>query len=96
MIIEGPKQMHALPANAADGLSFVVPTCVPVLPWQDEVLRVCAWCRRIPLEPDFWVKMEEAVQVWPLLSPDMLKRATHGVCPECKDAFLSREQAVTN
>jgi hypothetical protein len=59
----------------------------------DKILKICAWCRRIHLGPDHWVQVEVALQTLPLFSRKMIKKATHGVCPECFHDFLSGKQA---
>lgn len=45
-------------------------------------LRICAWCRRVPLGEDHWVKLK-------LVSQEMVDQATYGVCPDCYSDFLS-------
>jgi len=59
---------------------------------QDGVLRRCAWCQRIPVGLNVWLKIEEAMERLPFISPKMLGEATHGICPECFDAFLSETE----
>jgi hypothetical protein len=57
----------------------------------DGVLRRCAWCQRIPVGLNVWLKIEEAMKRLPFISTKMLGEATHGICPECYDAFLSKK-----
>ena len=56
---------------------------------RDGVLKICAWCRRIPLGTDQWVHVDEALVTLKLFSRKMVEEATHGVCPECFRDFLS-------
>jgi len=52
-------------------------------------LRICAWCRRVPLRPDCWVEAEAVLHALKSVSKEMIAQATHGVCPDCFDAFLA-------
>jgi len=58
----------------------------------DGVLKICAWCRRIPLGPNHWVHVEEAPPTLEFFAKNMVGGATHGVCPDCFHDFLSGRQ----
>jgi len=58
----------------------------------DGALKICAWCRRIPLGPNQWVHVEDALLTMQNFSRQMLIKATHGVCPECFRDFLAGRQ----
>jgi len=52
-----------------------------------ELLRICAWCKRIPMADGRWVEVEEALDRLDLLDAAVLPQLTHGICPAC-DATL--------
>ncbi len=52
-----------------------------------ELLRICAWCKRIPMPEGRWVEVEEALDHLDLLDATVLPQLTHGICPAC-DAAL--------
>jgi hypothetical protein len=89
MLNQEPNRKLAAAVNSADGVGLFGPTPESASRRQDGVLRRCAWCQRIPVGLDVWVKEEEALQILPFLSPEMLAEATHGVCPECFYSFLN-------
>lgn len=53
-------------------------------PRSEEVLPVCAWCRRIRLEGEEWVEIEDAAGRFDLFGSDPLPRISHGICPDCE------------
>ena len=77
-------QMAAAGNAAEDAQMFGI----PVSPYFG-MLRICAWCKRIPLGLDLWVGIDEAEDLLPVFNLAMLEEATHGVCPDCYRAFLS-------
>jgi hypothetical protein len=52
-------------------------------------LRICAWCRRVPLREDHWVKLDLVSCALKMVSQGMVDQATYGVCPDCFNDFLS-------
>ena len=62
---------------------------------KDGVLKICAWCRRIPLGPNHWVHVEEVPLTLEFFPKNMVGGATHGVCPDCFHDFLSGRQTQT-
>lgn len=48
-----------------------------------EVLKICGWCKRIPLPSGVWVEIEEAVRALHLMQEDAFPRLSHGLCPKC-------------
>jgi hypothetical protein len=89
-----PSRELAAAANTADAVPLFDLTCVSTSQRHDWVLRRCAWCQRIPVGLDVWVGIEEAMEILPFISQEMLGEATHGVCPDCFEAFLSRKQTA--
>jgi hypothetical protein len=81
-------------ATSASGASLFGQMCeTPALRY-DGALRQCAWCRRIPVGQDVWMEVEEAIQTLPFISLKMVNEASHGICPECYDSFLSEKQTA--
>lgn len=85
-------RMRALPD---DGIEFrVTPTTTvprapqslldPAAARSGDLLRMCSWCKRIPLSDQDWVEVEVAVQHlgWDQLS--LIPGITHGICPTCE------------
>jgi hypothetical protein len=52
----------------------------------DQLLRMCAWCKKICLE-DVWVDVEEAAARLRLFEQSMLPLLTHGICELCRQAM---------
>jgi len=87
-----PKPAAA--ANTAGDARMFGPTRGSSCERQGGVLRICAWCQRVPLGRDRWVDIDTAEQLLPFLSIAMLEEATHGVCPDCFFTFLSGTQTA--
>ena len=47
----------------------------------EEMIHMCAWCKRIKSE-DEWLSLEEYIVT------HAVKKTTHGVCPECHKKVL--------
>jgi hypothetical protein len=47
------------------------------------LIRMCSWCKRIPLATGEWVEVEEAMQVLDILDAVPLPAISHGMCPAC-------------
>jgi hypothetical protein len=76
-------------AEIADG-TRLLPECQAAPTLQDEGrLRVCAWCRRVSLRGNNWVDADSVAQVVELISQEIVDEATHGICPDCFNHFLS-------
>lgn len=49
-----------------------------------DLIRMCSWCKRLPLDDESWVEVEEAVEKLRVFdAPGPLPAITHGICPEC-------------
>jgi hypothetical protein len=48
------------------------------------LLRICGWCKKIPLERE-WVEIEDAIRALRLFDSPALPRLTHSICPDCSD-----------
>jgi hypothetical protein len=52
------------------------------------LLRMCSWCKRIPLTTGQWVEVEEAMNVLDILDSIPLPTITHGICPSCFETIM--------
>lgn len=50
----------------------------------DGFLRMCSWCKRVPIAERQWVEVEVAVEQFALLHRPTTRVITHGICPECE------------
>lgn len=48
-----------------------------------EIIPICAWCRRVRDEHDYWQRVEKYIE------EGTGSRFTHGACPECYDKALA-------
>ena len=48
------------------------------------MLTMCGWCKKVALEDDGWVEVEEAVAALSLFGAAALPRITHGICQACR------------
>ncbi|MDQ8153036.1 MAG: hypothetical protein P3B98_00115 [Gemmatimonadota bacterium] len=66
----------------------------------DSFIRMCGWCKRLPIAGGFWVEVEEALQSFGLFDADALPAISHGICPECREkvtrGLLDDEWGVDN
>lgn len=56
-------------------------------PRSGQLLRICAWCKRVPLPDGQWVEAEEAMNRLDLFDAPALPQLTHGICPGCSAAL---------
>jgi hypothetical protein len=54
----------------------------PNAPRGDDIVRICGWCKRVPIG-SHWVEVDEAVTRLRLFDAPRLPRLSHGICPEC-------------
>jgi hypothetical protein len=66
----------------------------PTAPRSDGVLKICGWCKRIPLSSGAWVEVEIALQELGLLEASEMPRLTHGVCPACAASLQAEIDAL--
>ena len=63
---------------------------VPLLdastPRTGELLRMCAWCKRVSVE-DEWLEVESAIVDLGLFEASQLPQITHGICKDCLGAL---------
>ena len=55
----------------------------------ESFLTICSWCKRVQLDINSWVEVEEAVQRLKLFEVAELPKLSHGICPECAQAWLT-------
>lgn len=58
-------------------------------PRSDALLRLCAWCMRVPDADEHWIELEDALQELGLFTQPRPPRLTHGICPRCRDEIVS-------
>jgi len=64
-------------------------------PRSGSIVRMCSWCKRMPLPTGQWVEVEEAMKVLDILDAIPLPAISHGMCPACFEAItgtLGRDQ----
>lgn len=49
----------------------------------NEILTLCSWCKKVRLEDQTWVEVEEAVENLKLFDKTELPRLSHGACDIC-------------
>jgi hypothetical protein len=94
MVIQKPNRNLAAAANAEDAWRLFGPTRESASAQHKGLLRQCAWCQRISVGLNVWLKTGDAMQVLPFLSVAMPEDITHGVCPDCFYVFLSGNQTA--
>jgi hypothetical protein len=65
----------------------------PKTPRSTAIVRICGWCKRLPLPDDGWVEVEAAVDHLDLLDSPVLPALSHGMCPDCYRTVM---QALEN
>lgn len=60
----------------------------PARPASKEILRMCGWCKRIPVEGR-WLEVEDAAEKLKLLEAFPLPALSHGICERCEAGVLS-------
>lgn len=54
-----------------------------------ELLRMCGWCKRVPLADGRWLEVEDAMQVLGLLDVPPLPEISHGICESCERQMMA-------
>lgn len=57
------------------------------LPRTSELLSMCAWCKRVSMEGEWW-DLDDAVAHFRILDDVPLPGVTHGICPTCDDSMM--------
>lgn len=55
----------------------------PSMARSEALLRICAWCMRIPVADGRWVELEDGIREMGLFDQPSLPSLTHGMCPSC-------------
>ena len=53
----------------------------------EEFLRICSWCKRVVVDRDTWVEIEEALSRAQVFVRDALPEFTHTICPGCEESL---------
>ena len=77
-------------------ISFVDRDLVPFLAAEvvrsGDHLRMCSWCKRVPLTEQSWVEVEEAVERMAMFRTSEIPAITHGICPRCESTVFGMTQ----
>ncbi len=65
-----------------------VPLLDPAAPRSADLVKVCAWCRKVAVG-ERWCEVEEAVAALGLFDAPFLPGVTHGICPACREGVLA-------
>lgn len=60
----------------------------PSVPHAAGHLRMCSWCKRVPLPDGTWAEVEEAVERLATFHGTAPLEITHGICPRCEEALF--------
>lgn len=61
----------------------------------DAFIRMCGWCKRLPLPGDRWLEVEQALDALHLFETSgPLPAISHGICPECMRKMLAIEEGA--
>lgn len=61
----------------------------PATPRSPAIVRICGWCKRLPLPDGSWVEVEAAVDRLDLLDSPVLPTLSHGMCPDCYRTLMA-------
>ena len=86
-------------ADADHGVTFVVDPLIiedrttvslldPRAPRSQAVVRLCAWCKRLPGADGRWMEVEEGLSTLGVFETHPMPVISHGVCDECQTALL--------
>lgn len=53
------------------------------------LIRMCGWCKRLPLPTGRWVEVEEALHALDILDRTPLPSISHGICPDCEGTIMT-------
>ncbi len=53
------------------------------------MVRMCSWCKRLPVPSGEWLEVEDALKVLDLLDATPLPAITHGICPRCHEGVMA-------
>ncbi len=57
-------------------------------PRNDDLVTMCAWCKKIKTGPERWTELEDAVRILGLFETPSCPGITHGICKSCMDLVL--------
>jgi len=58
---------------------------------REGLLRMCSWCKQVPVDHSTWVEVEEALAALRLMEQPRLPAVTHTICPDCFNLFEGAE-----
>ncbi|HET7040428.1 MAG TPA: hypothetical protein VFI13_00315 [Gemmatimonadales bacterium] len=87
---DGTTDFETLPISCVD--RGPVALLDVAAPRSGELLRMCSWCKRIPLDGD-WVEVEEAARRSAIFHGGVPPAITHGICPACEALVFGLSEA---
>jgi hypothetical protein len=54
-----------------------------------DMLYICSWCKRVQVNQK-WLEVEKAVRELGLFADEPLPRMSHGICPQCLQAMITK------
>jgi hypothetical protein len=49
----------------------------------DKIIISCSWCKKVNIEKDIWLEIEDAVSAMGIFENAKLPNISHGICKEC-------------
>ena len=59
------------------------------------IVRMCAWCKRLPGFDGRWLEVEEGLSTLGVFSSGPMPTISHGICPECSTALTRSLDTLT-
>ncbi len=56
----------------------------------DEMVTLCSMCKKIKIDDDNWVEIEDGLRELRLFESEAMPALTHGVCPVCYRSFMAQ------
>ncbi len=56
----------------------------------NQFLRICSMCKKIDIDKNRWVELEEGLAYLRLFEKQEVPCLTHGICPNCYDIAMSK------
>jgi hypothetical protein len=88
MTLRSDDQVEFETALVRDQPRVPLPMLDPSVPRSGELLRICAWCMRVPVSEGRWAELEDAIREMRLFERPMPPPLTHGMCPRCHDNVM--------
>lgn len=57
----------------------------------DGHIKICSWCKKIKVEEDKWIEVEELAREHQPFEDLELPKLSHGICPDCLEQVLAED-----